>query len=1714
MKNRYQRLFAGFIAVVLLITSYEPFYISASDNDIEDSVSISENITEAVGEDSGDDHFTNGEGSVSTDQSSNKDNDEAQDEYPLDYLVDESVAYTFSKNEVTLIKSYRAKVEFEYTIDEESLDSNRRYALVFAPTDRKDFFAGKTSFTEEEIDGYIINDGLGDDISHGNSSSIWRAVGLGAFFIDRDDEDYHLKADTEYTYRLARYSDTNGDDRSGRIYYLLTEPKSFRTLEGRDKPLASFGEVIWENYGYENGTVSVAVNNPEEEYYGRVDIIKKDYEEIEKAEVIAELKYGIKHTGMEADNNRRYSAYIPTDIGDLEMRITVCLGDGSEISYVTEDLPLQRRNESERSIKLNVEEKDMDLVASVSIDPYYTVDVYNILLYIREKGTTEFFYTGSRIDEMGKGSTNAAGKLSGNNEYEYYVQLKNRSQAVIANIGTSDHPESFVTKSSTVYKEEDFIDVGLFKALAKGKTSINSEDLDKIVWLGRANYSTFPNGDYTIVSLEDIPQKLPNLQSIDLTGFDIEDFSPLVGMKYLSDVNLKGNNISAVPDLSLCEWRTLDLSNNLIPEEDLQKIKLPSGIRAYNWKMRDGDNSKCTVPGTLYIDDNGDYPFIMEYPAGKVDRKYTLDITIKGKTRSYGVNGVFSDKCRFITVGDLREDFNLVAGDEYDIKYTLKDGINKTIISDNTLVRYSAMDGLYGAPDLYIGEKQKNTSVDIYLSKDKSNVDYKEICIEKDGVEFFEETSVFVQDDWLNPYQDEFVDETNGSFGSDISYRVIRVDSLSLSRKAETPIGDYDIILYAQNPDETMRWENAAHITDITVITSSWSGNADSYYFDNSREFIYLTVNGYKIDSSVIPVITDKNGTEITEFEDMRQYTSDIAIYKLRKKSNWPILTSINRNQQYNVVLKGELKDGRKRKTETLKDMEGYTDYALRPVYGFYNDKKNICEFEFRKSIADNTELIVDFYDNSDMSTLLFSGKGIVNAEGRMTIQGPASSVLPRKLYVRIMTVDELNAVQYEMRSLKRSSAFSFDDSDPIRVMNGLDSNRLAALECESPYTLDLYRLTDAWTKEMSKVVTVKSVSSKGIYYFSTEDMDGIDPDEIYRCVITGANGIAVDYGEGFFRSVYGNSGKVEVESISIAGGKNVKLGGQLQLTANILPSNASNKLVNWESSDENIATVDTNGLVSGISLGKCVITASVGKKTASIELSVIDSDGTLYVSFKNSGMFYYTGEPVCPNVEVMYNGKALTEGVDYTLKYINNKNASIGVADSKKPHVTVTGKTISGVASCTFDIYPVEIEKVTKSAVYVKKGAKASPVLYFGSYKLNKKDFENVDAGKKFDTDGSILIKGKGNFTGTTSVSVKVGTPHKITSKDVVFKPGTYTYNGKYQKINDSDISVSVEGKKLEIGKDYKVLYPENKYGIKDAGKSKISIVGINDYAGAVDKRVSIRPLVTTPNVIVSPQTNYKYGGVYPAVSVATSNESLKPNKDYKLITSNNKKVGSGAKVKIIFMGNYKGSAAVVRNFEIVATGIEKGRLISRDVVFAKKGKCLLSPYVMVGADMLTKKDYDVKFDINGKTYGEKDKLAESDLNGDVTVVNVTVTGKGNYKGLLHTQYRIIKAGNVNDLSKAKVRIINTTTNKIVKSFPYTGQEITISGEFKLIVNLDNKELVEGKDYEVRYTNNVNKGTARIIIIGTGDDEIDTNAYYGSCEMKFTITKGEISWL
>ncbi|MCF2949492.1 Ig-like domain-containing protein [Paraglaciecola aquimarina] len=125
---------------------------------------------------------------------------------------------------------------------------------------------------------------------------------------------------------------------------------------------------------------------------------------------------------------------------------------------------------------------------------------------------------------------------------------------------------------------------------------------------------------------------------------------------------------------------------------------------------------------------------------------------------------------------------------------------------------------------------------------------------------------------------------------------------------------------------------------------------------------------------------------------------------------------------------------------------------------------------------------------------------------------------------------------------------------------------------------------------------------------------------------------------------------------------KLVGVGSTLELTTSITPFYAANKSIVYSSSDINLATVDTNGVVKGLQAGNVVITATAVSSgiTAEIEISIEEpvassfsfDDPSIYTStlYKSGDVMTVTTQYEAGTGFVVNN---LLGGVEYRLRHL-----------------------------------------------------------------------------------------------------------------------------------------------------------------------------------------------------------------------------------------------------------------------------------------------------------------------------------------------------------------------------------------------------------------------------------------------------------------------------
>ena len=202
--------------------------------------------------------------------------------------------------------------------------------------------------------------------------------------------------------------------------------------------------------------------------------------------------------------------------------------------------------------------------------------------------------------------------------------------------------------------------------------------------------------------------------------------------------------------------------------------------------------------------------------------------------------------------------------------------------------------------------------------------------------------------------------------------------------------------------------------------------------------------------------------------------------------------------------------------------------------------------------------------------------------------------------------------------------------------------------------------------------------------------------------------------GSGVFNTIRVIVSEISVESITISanGSTILKDGETLQLTATVLPENATDKSVRWISNADYRATVDENGLVTAHSdLGVLDIYANAGNVSDKIMLTIIEtpaenialSSDVSEIKDKETISIYAQISPVTTS------NKSITWNVsDESILKIQAWDNSVCVLIGQKPgEAYVTATTVNGITqSYLVTVRSVYVQGITiPSEITVEKG-------------------------------------------------------------------------------------------------------------------------------------------------------------------------------------------------------------------------------------------------------------------------------------------------------------------------------------------------------------------------------------------------------------------------
>lgn len=197
-------------------------------------------------------------------------------------------------------------------------------------------------------------------------------------------------------------------------------------------------------------------------------------------------------------------------------------------------------------------------------------------------------------------------------------------------------------------------------------------------------------------------------------------------------------------------------------------------------------------------------------------------------------------------------------------------------------------------------------------------------------------------------------------------------------------------------------------------------------------------------------------------------------------------------------------------------------------------------------------------------------------------------------------------------------------------------------------------------------------------------------------------------------------------------------------LTAEVSPSNATDKTVVWTSSDPNVATVNENGVVTAVGSGKAVITGKSGTKSGTCEVTVMGSATGIKLSPESIELSYNETATLVAIVEpegfVKNTAVTWTSSNAELLKVEGSGLSAKVTAASTKGEFTVTVKTEDGGFTAESKVSVVGLSA---------NGFKTAAELVAFLEKAEEYETEDIKLASDIDLAGAVLPSAT-NFKGT----------------------------------------------------------------------------------------------------------------------------------------------------------------------------------------------------------------------------------------------------------------------------------------------------------------------------------------------------------------------------
>ncbi len=298
--------------------------------------------------------------------------------------------------------------------------------------------------------------------------------------------------------------------------------------------------------------------------------------------------------------------------------------------------------------------------------------------------------------------------------------------------------------------------------------------------------------------------------------------------------------------------------------------------------------------------------------------------------------------------------------------------------------------------------------------------------------------------------------------------------------------------------------------------------------------------------------------------------------------------------------------------------------------------------------------------------------------------------------------------------------------------------------------------------------------------------------------------------------------------------------------------------------------------------------------------------------------------------VKVELNKTTLKKGSDYTVSYANNTEAGKAILIIKGKGQYAGTKTITFTIKRTPTVLTdsmVTNKKEIGTVEIHKNGAKPKPKLATGGSALTEgKDYAISYKNNKKAGTGTIVIKGKGNYTGNLEIPFRI-TVKDLTSPNITVRVPNVPYTGKPNKYQSALVLTDSDGGILAKNKDYTVeayymgkTVLDKKSNPKEGAEITVIIKGKGNYTGTIETSYSVKGIDFSKADIKVTAKRYTGSSVIiksddiisANIKTGKTKTALKFGTDYEIAAySNNLKKGT-ATVTFKGIGAYAGEKTV----------------------------------------------------------------------------------------------------------------------------------------------------------------------------------------------------------